>query len=180
MTDGRLRHGIPGAARRRRSRHSAGQTLVEFALVLPIFLVMLFGIVDAGRFIYLSSVVSQAAREAARVASVEASWIGSSDASCGTTGGPTCPANATALKSDITAAANRMVKPFGPITTVYFSCTSPGSAPSGAWTTQSCGTNASTNLVSVRIVMTLSPITPVIGQIVGTVTATGSATMVIN
>ena len=171
----------PADSRSARSkRRSLGQTLVEFSLVLPIFLVMLFGIVDAGRFVYMSSVVSQAAREAARVASVEASWIGSSDASCGTTGGPICPANTNALKADMTTAANRMVKPFGPISTVYFSCTSPGSAPSGAWTTQSCGTNASTNIVSVRIVMTFTPLTPVIGQIVGSVMATGSATMVIN
>jgi hypothetical protein len=157
-----------------------GQSLVEFSLILPIFLVLLFGVVDAGRFVYLASVTSQAAREAARVASVEASWMGSSDPSCGTVGGPTCPANVTALKRDITAAANRMVKPFGPITTVYFACTSPGSAPTGSWTTQSCGTNASTNLVSVRIVLTLAPVTPVIGQLVGSVTTTGSATMVIN
>lgn len=157
-----------------------GQTLVEFALVLPMFLLMLFGIVDAGRFVYMSSVVSQAAREAARVGSVEASWMGSSDAACNTSGGPTCPANVSKLKADVAAAANRMVAPFGPITAVYVSCDSPGSAPTGTWTTSSCGTNASTNVVSVRVVLTFHGITPVIGQLLGTLTTSGAATMVIN
>ena len=31
-------------------RRSGGQTLVEFALVLPIFLLLLFGLLDAGRW----------------------------------------------------------------------------------------------------------------------------------
>ena len=53
-----------------------GQTLVEFALVFPVFILLLFGIVDAGRFVYMNSVLSQAAREGARLAAVEASWIG--------------------------------------------------------------------------------------------------------
>ena len=53
--------------RRRRSR---GQGLVEFALALPIFLVLLMGVFDLGRGIYMYNGVSEAAREIARVTSV--------------------------------------------------------------------------------------------------------------
>ncbi len=34
------------------SRRVAGQALVEFALVLPIFMLMLFGLIDGGRYVY--------------------------------------------------------------------------------------------------------------------------------
>ncbi len=164
-----------------RRRRSQGQTLIEFALVLPLFLLMLFGLIDVGRFVYLNSVMSQAAREGARVAAVEASWLGSVDPACGTAGGPVCPANLAALKADITAAANRMIAPFGSVGAVYLSCDTPGGAPTGRWTGASCtNTTAGTDLVSVRITLTSTAITPVVAQLVGSVTAAGSATMVIN
>ena len=52
-------------------RHrSRGQSLVEFALVLPVFLLILMGIVDFGMAVYKFNGVSQAAREIARVTSV--------------------------------------------------------------------------------------------------------------
>lgn len=51
-------------------RHRSGQGLVEFALVIPIFLVILMGVVDLGRGIYMYNGVAEAAREIARVTSV--------------------------------------------------------------------------------------------------------------
>jgi len=165
-----------------------GQTLVEFALVFPVFILLLFGIVDAGRFVYMNSVLSQAAREGARLAAVEASWIGSSDPSCGAVGGPVCPADGAVLKADATTAANRMIDPFGSVSALYISCDVPTSAggsgpPTGNWTTgTSCTTNsgATNNVVSVRVLLTFHPLTPVIGQLIGAMTMSGSATMVIN
>ncbi len=50
-----------------RASSRTGQTLVEFALVLPVFLVVLFGLLDVGRYVYMNSVLSQAAREGARL-----------------------------------------------------------------------------------------------------------------
>ena len=47
-----------------------GQALVEFALVLPILLVVLIGIMDFGRAFFVYSEVSNAAREAVRYAAV--------------------------------------------------------------------------------------------------------------
>lgn len=169
---------------RRRGRQGRGQGLVEFALVLPIFLFMLFGLIDVGRLVYQNSVVSQAAREGARLASVEASWIGASTAGCGASGGPVCPANVATLKTHVVDAVNRMVAPFGtvPAANVFVRCDTPGNAPTGAWApgTSTCTANTTGNLASVRVVLTFTPITPVLSGIVGTITTAGSATMVIN
>ena len=167
-----------------RQRGQTGQGLVEFALVIPIFLLMLFGVVDAGRYVYMNSVLSQAAREGARLAAVEASWIGNTtDLSCNQLGGPVCPASPAALTTDATNAANRMVAPFGSVSNLYISCDPVGSAPTGAWTSgTACTTNsgATGNVVSVRVLLTFTALTPVIAQIMGTITTSGSATMVIN
>ena len=56
----------------RRFRQSdTGQTLVEFALVLPLMLILMFGIVDFGRAFYTWLTVTNAAREGARVAATQ-------------------------------------------------------------------------------------------------------------
>jgi Flp pilus assembly protein TadG len=57
--------------RRVRRRHGRGQTLVEFALILPIFILVLVGIFDLGRAVYAFNTISNAAREAMRVAIVD-------------------------------------------------------------------------------------------------------------
>ena len=51
-------------------RSQRGQALVEFSLAVIVFLVLLMGVVDLGRGIYMYNGVSQAAREIARVTSV--------------------------------------------------------------------------------------------------------------
>ncbi len=48
-----------------------GQTLVEFALVLPMLLILMFGIVDFGRAFYTWLTVTNAAREGARVGATQ-------------------------------------------------------------------------------------------------------------
>jgi Flp pilus assembly protein TadG len=48
-----------------------GQALVEFALVFPLFLLLLFGLIEVGRFVYVNNAFNEAAREAARFGSVE-------------------------------------------------------------------------------------------------------------
>ena len=47
-----------------------GQSLVEFALILPILLILMLGILDFGRAIYAYNSVSNGARSGARVAIV--------------------------------------------------------------------------------------------------------------
>jgi hypothetical protein len=55
----------------RRSRR--GQALAEFALVAPIFFLLLFGIIEAGRFMFYYEVLNHATREGARYAIVNGS-----------------------------------------------------------------------------------------------------------
>jgi Flp pilus assembly protein TadG len=54
----------------RRDRRGRGQALVEFSLALIPFLLILMGIADLGRGIYMSNGVSEAAREIARTTAV--------------------------------------------------------------------------------------------------------------
>ncbi len=56
--------------RRTRRERRGGQALVEFSLALIPFLLILMGIVDLGRGIYMSSGVTEAAREIARTTAV--------------------------------------------------------------------------------------------------------------
>lgn len=53
-----------------RRRRGSGQSLVEFALVLPLFLLLFFTIVDFGRAVFMYNSITNAAREGARLAIV--------------------------------------------------------------------------------------------------------------
>jgi Flp pilus assembly protein TadG len=55
---------------RHRTRRDRGQSLVEFALVLPIFLVLFFAVIDFGSAIFTYNSLTNAAREGARLAVV--------------------------------------------------------------------------------------------------------------
>ena len=52
----------------KRLRGEEGQDIVEFALVLPILMIVLFGIIDFGWIFYSTAMVGNAAREGARFA----------------------------------------------------------------------------------------------------------------
>jgi hypothetical protein len=49
-------------------RSQRSQSIVEFALIAPILLLLLFGIIDFGRLIYVYATLTQAVNEGARVA----------------------------------------------------------------------------------------------------------------
>lgn len=51
-------------------RDQRGQAVIEFALTLPLLLLVLFGITEFGRALLTSNVMHQATREGARVAAV--------------------------------------------------------------------------------------------------------------
>lgn len=52
------------------ARHDRGQTLVEFALIVPLFLLIVIGLFDVGRGVFAYNTVANSARAAARVAIV--------------------------------------------------------------------------------------------------------------
>jgi len=55
---------------RRRDATGRGQALVEFALVLPIFLLVMVALFDLGRAVFAYNTLTNAAREGARIAIV--------------------------------------------------------------------------------------------------------------
>jgi len=61
-----LRRFLPRLAPRER-----GQTLVEFALILPLMLLLIFALVDFGRGFYTWLIVTNGAREGARVGATQ-------------------------------------------------------------------------------------------------------------
>jgi hypothetical protein len=62
----RIHDGVGAVMSKRQESGERGQALVEFALAITIFLVLLMGVVDFGRAIYQYNGVSEAAREIAR------------------------------------------------------------------------------------------------------------------
>jgi hypothetical protein len=80
----------------KRSRNrSRGQALVETALILPVFLALLLGIVDMGRAVWATTSLASAAREAARFAIVHG---GNANTPCPV--GPWDPATIRAVTAD--------------------------------------------------------------------------------
>jgi Flp pilus assembly protein TadG len=191
-----------GRLRARWATDQSGQGLVEVALIIPVFLLVLVAIFDVGRVVYTNSTLSQAAREGARLAAAEAGWIGITDAGCVTSasaitssnpGAHVCPATVADMRSHVVSAVNRMAVSLGPLNAVYVSCNAGSGgdlAPSGAWTETSGGNGcdddagtslaASGELVSVRVELTYQPMTPIISSIIGSVPLSGSATMIVN
>jgi hypothetical protein len=60
-------------------RRDDGQGLAEFAIVLPVFLIVVFGMIDVGRVIWATDDITNAAREGARYASLHGgTWCSAS------------------------------------------------------------------------------------------------------
>jgi hypothetical protein len=71
-----------------RRQKPQGQAMVEFALVIPVFILLMVGIFDLGRVIWVNDTLSTAAREAARFAIVH----GGSDSNLCPVGPPSASA----------------------------------------------------------------------------------------
>ncbi|MFC2043467.1 TadE/TadG family type IV pilus assembly protein [Chloroflexota bacterium] len=71
-SDHSLREGVNHGHRRRSDLHPLrrfrfrAQNLVEFALIFPVLMLLLFGIIDFGRIFHVLIAISNAAREGAR------------------------------------------------------------------------------------------------------------------
>ena len=140
---------LVGPARRRRS---SGQAVAEFALAIPIFLLLLFGLIDIGRLVYVNNAISQAAREGARYGAVQ-----------GRSG-------TAAARTDVaTHTVSMMAAVPQPAVTVI--CERNG------LTVTAC---RSTDLLVVSVSSPVSMFTPVIGQLVGTVNVNSTARVTVN
>jgi hypothetical protein len=139
-----------------------GQALVEFALVLPLLLLLIFGIVDAGRLIYTYNTVSNSARNAARVAVVNQSTSGTD--TCDTTAATAWPVGC-AIQSGISLG----ILPADVVVTYR------DSADAGDCTTPPTLPPLIGCLAVVEVTGTFRPLTPIIGQLIGPIALTSTS-----
>lgn len=157
-------------------RHQQSQALIEFALISPVLLLLLFGIIDVGRAVFYYDTVGHAAREGARTAVRASNQL---------------PTNADVLSTVTSQLVGVPVSepcPQGPITSAtppdnsaWLYVTEPGppssieinppmNAPGGEYTAAAAGSCSATNPASsnaplqVTIRFNLILITPVIAQ----------------
>ena len=157
----------------RRARR--GQALLEFALVLPIFLLIVFGIIDIGRYVYLTNAFNEGAREGARFGSVE-QWSYS------------CPASVPlASQTRFTCAAavtvGRIAGAPAYVATPTVSCYGKGGDPTTAVSAAACRAGY---LLQVTVATPTTPanqrfqfLTPIIGQLLGSPVISGQASVVV-
>ena len=142
---------------RRRQEGRRGQSLVEFGLILPIFLLIVFGIIDFGRAVFAYSTLNNAAREAGRVAVVDQ-----------VTAHITDEAIKQAYALDVAA---------GDISLDWRSSFNPDTPNSCA------GFVGSSNVVTCTLIITVNhefiAATPIIGNIVGPVDLAGESKMIV-
>jgi Flp pilus assembly protein TadG len=130
------------------SSDASGQTLVEFALIVPIFILMMVGIFDVGRAVYANSTINNAAHEAVRLAIVDQNMADVRDrAMSQAVGVGVAPADVTVrwLNADYADLAPCNVTPVD-------GCT-----------------------VEVTVEYQFTPATPMIGSLMGTITLQGVA-----
>ncbi|MEO6059221.1 MAG: TadE/TadG family type IV pilus assembly protein [Candidatus Limnocylindria bacterium] len=145
--------------RRALHRHdrTRGQALVEFALILPIFILLLVGILDFGRAVYGYNTVNNAAHEAVRVGIVDQ--------------------NATAITARATKHAVALGLAASDITVKFLQ-----SDYTGDGITNDCAPGQVLPLgprlgciVEVSVTYQYTAATPIIGNLVGTLTLTGKS-----
>ena len=103
-------------------KREAAQSLVEFSLMLPVFLILVFGVIDFGMGLRAYITTAQATREGARYGSV---------GNAGTTGGAAIACNAGSTNSIVVKVCNTMGglnKSNATVTVTYPNGQSPGNS----------------------------------------------------
>jgi Flp pilus assembly protein TadG len=132
-----------------RSRGDAsGQTLVEFALIVPIFILMMVGIFDVGRAVYAYSTINNAAHEAVRLAIVDQN---------------TADVRARAVSQSVAVGVNS-----ADVTVRWLSSEYTDVAPCNATPRYGCA-------VEVSVSYDFNAATPMLGSLLGTIGLEGTA-----
>ena len=148
------------AGRKHRAR---GQAMVEFALIIPFFLILLFGIIDLGRYVSTANALNNATREGARFASVAIR-----PAECNGLSREQCARTVTTTRLWGASAA----------VTVTVQCTRyalNGTASNPA--VSACRTD---DLLTVRASAPFTLVTPIVAQFLGSFTMGGEARVTVN
>ncbi len=134
-------------------RRERGQSLAEFALVFPIFLLLVVAIFDAGRAVFAYNTVTNGAREGGRLAIVNQD---------------------PALISTRAIAQTRVAETNAPNVTVAFKRNSPNVDPLA---NPDCTPVTIGCVAVVTFQTTYQPITPLVGSIIGPVTMTARTSL---
>ena len=148
-TEGPRARGVPGPKGRGFARKEgfgasavAGQALVETALVLPLLLLLIVGLFDVGRAVWLSNTLATAVREGTRYGVVHGTLSGS----------PTGPGAATYTAPDADTAITAQVRNYAT------------GIPSNL-TVQSTWPDGNANRGSRIVVSASFPFTPILAQV---------------
>jgi Flp pilus assembly protein TadG len=140
--------------------------MVEFALVLPIFAIMLFGIIDLGRYVYTGNALSNGAREGARSGSVA------------NRPSPTCDGLTREACVIAIASSNAWGVPASAIsTTVTCARVAPGDTTPNTVSIGECRTN---DLLTARSTTDFTLVTPIVAQFIGSLTISGDSQVTVN
>jgi Flp pilus assembly protein TadG len=156
---------------RRRRPHARprrrGQALVEFALVVPIFCLLVFAVVDVARYVYNTNALNEAARQAARVGavSIRGNCSGLNRSQCVQQTAKSTLTTVPISTSDVAVICQRLERD-GSMPTTNDAGTSTDNC-GGAWRIN--------DMMIVTIRTDFNLVTPLVGQILGTPTMTGQA-----
>ena len=135
-----------------RTGRQRGQAIAEFAIVIPLLFLMIVGLFDVGRIVYINNAVAEGAREGAR-------W-GAVQGRAGTSAGLISVADE--VKARMTAVPN-------PAVTV--------TCDRLITTTIECSTG---DIINVQVTSSVTPMTPIIGEFIGPVSVSATAKMSIH
>jgi TadE-like protein len=135
----------------RRREGPRGQAIVELALVLPVFFLLVFGLIDLGRAVFIYNSLAEGSREGARWGSVQARAFDD--------------ASRTTIEEHVVDLLVGVPTP-----TVTADCTPRGGLP---------GCTALDTLV-VRVEADVEMITPLIGSFIGPVHLEAQSEVVVN
>jgi Flp pilus assembly protein TadG len=157
-------------------RDDRGSALMEYAIVLPVILTFLFGIMDFSRFLYTYHFVSEVAREGTRYAMVRGSTFAGT--SCASTATFSCDATSANVQSYVQA-----LTPAGILSnSVSVTTTWPGTAPASAATAcnSTSGNNSPGCLVQVVVSYPFKFILPFLPKAASTWTISSTSVVVIS
>lgn len=132
----------------------SGQALAEFAIAAPVVFLVILGLLDVGRMVFINNEITEAAREGARWGTVQGRAAAEADG------------DNTAVTDEV---QSRII--VAPAPSISLSCTDLGGAGG------SCGSG---DLLTIVVSSSVDPITPLVGQIIGPLVLTSEAQMTIH
>jgi len=156
-------------------RSDRGSSLAEYAIVLPVLLTFLFGIMDFSRFLYTYHFISEVAREGTRYAVVRGSSFNGT--ACASTSTFACAATAANVQTYVQS----LTPPGITASSLSVATTWPGTAPAGAATACNAtnGNNSPGCLVQVAVSYPYKFMLPFLPKSSSTWTVASTSVMVV-